>query len=492
MTADITLVNLNMLYLRYRAFIEKEVHTPLGCLYLISVLENNGISVDFRDYQLNEFDEPFLAENFLKFLDNSENIIGFSCMANLLPFTLMMMKEVKKKWPEKTLILGGVGPKAVERKIMERFEFVDIIGKGEGEYYLPLLVSALLNKKDLSKVPGILYRDKNEIMENQRPERIKNLDDLPLPAFHRIDLKKYKGYNVLTSRGCPYKCTFCSVSPVWDHTSYFRSSDSIINEMITLYEKTGQELFLFQDEFFLSGKDRAKEFCSALKKKGVKFIWKAFGRINLVDEELMQLMSESGCIELRFGVESGSDRILQMINKEFTTSQVIDIVSKSSRIFQRTDAFYIWGFPFETMQDFYTSVFQMVSFRDMGVRILPSLLCYLPQTKIYNDYKDSTKFEFFPELIPEYMLTGHELCNYPNIKIEDKYKVIFEFIKENPDIFPGFFLIDIENNILPKLEVLKKFVFYPNNISANETESCGAHSPKIASATGVITKTENK
>ena len=490
MSADITLVNLNMLYLRYRAFVEKEIHTPLGCLYLISVLEKNGFSVDFRDYQLNEFDEPFLTENFLKFFDNPADIIGFSCMANLLPFTLMMMREVKKKWPDKVLILGGVGPKAIERKIMERFDFVDIIGKGEGENYVPILVSTLKNKGDLSKVPGILYRDKKEIKENPRPERILNLDEIPLPAFHRIDLKKYKGYNVLTSRGCPYKCTFCSVAPIWDHTAYFRSSDSIINEMITLNEKTGQELFLFQDEFFLSGKDRAKEFCVVLKKRGVKFKWKAFGRINLVDEELMKFMYDAGCIELRFGVESGSDRILQIINKEFTTAQVIDIISKSSRIFPRTDAFYIWGFPFETMQDFYSFVFQMVSFRDMGVRILPSLLCYLPQTKIYNDYKDKAKFEFFPELIPEYMLTGHELCNYPNIKIEDKYKIIFDFIESNPDIFTGFFLIDIENNILPKLKVLKNFVFYPNSINKEETESCGAHSPKIANATGVITKTD--
>ncbi|HRU39659.1 MAG TPA: radical SAM protein, partial [Candidatus Goldiibacteriota bacterium] len=471
--ADITLVNLNMLYLRYRAYVEKEVHTPLGCLYLISALEKSGLNVDFRDYQLNEYADPFLEENFLDFIKDPSDIIGFSCMANLLPFTLLMMRAVKEKYPEKTLILGGVGPKAVEKMIMQRFGFVDIIGKGEGEEYVPLLVRTLRSKGVLSKVPGILYRENGQVLENPRPDRIAALDKIPLPAFDRIDLKKYKGYNVLTSRGCIYKCTFCSVAPVWDHTAYFRSNDSIINEMVTLNEKTGQELFLFQDEFFLSGKERAKSFCVELKKRGLKLKWKAFGRINLVDVELMRMMADAGCVELRFGVESGSDRILKEVRKEFRAADVIEVISESAKIFSRTDAFYIWGFPFETMDDFYASIFQMISFRSMDVRILPSLLCYLPQTRLYEEWKAKAELEFFPELIPEYMLTGHELCKYPNVEIDPKYSHIFEFIKSNKDIFPGFFLIDIQNNILPKLKVMKQFGFYPDESKNVDLESCG-------------------
>ncbi|HDQ26379.1 MAG TPA: B12-binding domain-containing radical SAM protein, partial [bacterium] len=488
--ADVTLINLNMLYLRYRAFVEREVHTPLGCLYLISALEQNGISVDFRDYQLNEYADPFLSENFLDFIKGSADIIGFSCMANLLPFTLLMMKAVREKYPEKTLVLGGVGPKAVERKIMERFDYVDIIGKGEGEIYVPELIKALKEGCRLSGVPGIFYRESGMIKENPRPERISSLDELPLPAFGRIDLRRYKGYNVLTSRGCIYKCTFCSVAPVWDHTAYFRSSASIIDEMAVLHGKTGQEMFLFQDEFFLSGKERAKEFCLALKKRRLGLKWKAFGRINLVDEELMEMMADAGCIELRFGVESGSNRILREVRKEFSAADVIDVVPKAAKIFPRTDAFYVWGFPFESMADFHESVFQMVSFRSMGVRILPSLLCYLPQTQIYEEWKERAEFEFFPELIPEYVLTGHELCRYPNVEMDPKYSGIFGFIRENPDIFTGFFLTDIKGNVLPKLGVMKKFGFYPDNAAEEGTESCGAHSARVPGASAVITGTD--
>ena len=479
--ADFTLVNLNMLYLRFRAFVEKECHTPLGCMYLISALEKNGISVDFRDYQLYNGDEPFDKDNFLSFLEGSADIIGFSCMANLLPFTVLMMKAVKEKWPQKTLILGGVGPKAVEMKLMERFPWIDIIGKGEGENYVPELIEKVLKKQSLRDVPAVLYRHDGSIHENKRPQRIRELDSIELPAFGRVDLTKYQGYNVLTSRGCPYKCTFCSVAPVWDHTAYFRNNESIIKEMEILHETTGQELFLFQDEFFLSGKQRAMDFCETLKKRGSRLKWKAFGRINLVDTELMRAMSDAGCIELRFGVESGSEQILKMVKKEFTPQQVIEVISESARIFQRTDAFYIWGFPFETMQDFYASLFQMVSFRGMGVRILPSLLTYLPQTQMYDDYKGSGKFEFFPGLIPEYMLTGHELCRYPEVTIEGKYSYIFELIRQHPDIFTGFYLIDVQSNIMPKLDILKKYGFYPD--MEQSAESCGAHSAKLPAGT---------
>jgi radical SAM superfamily enzyme YgiQ (UPF0313 family) len=122
--------------------------------------------------------------------------------------------------------------------------------------------------------------------------------------------------------------------------------------------------------------------------------WKAFGRVNLTDEEMMRAMADSGCLELRFGIESGSDKILERIKKGFTAAETLDLVPKAVEIFPRCDAFYVWGFPFETVEDFYQSLFQMVSFRAMGARILPSLLSLLPQTEIYREYADKAELEF--------------------------------------------------------------------------------------------------
>ncbi|MEK7218157.1 MAG: radical SAM protein, partial [Patescibacteria group bacterium] len=380
---DITLVNLNMLFMRYGEEIERELHTPLGCLYLTRVLEDAGYSVDFRDYQTSGFDDPFDMESFLEFLRDPAPVVGLSCMANLLPFSILAMKAIKDRYPGRTVVLGGVGSKAVEDPILRRFPWVDIIARGEGERTGPELMAALGNGRDLSRVKGISFRDGGRIRHNPDRERIQDIDRIPFPAFRKVDLKRYAGYGMMTSRGCPYPCTFCSVAPVWNMESHSRGAQNIVDEMKFLNTEAGVDLFLFQDEFFVSGKKQVMDFCRVLGASGLKVEWKAFGRVNLVDDEMMRAMADSGCLELRFGIESGSDRILKLIRKGFTTAHSLEIIPRAVEIFPRTDAFFIWGFPFESMEDFNQTLFQMISFRMMGARILPSLLSLLPQTELY-------------------------------------------------------------------------------------------------------------
>jgi radical SAM superfamily enzyme YgiQ (UPF0313 family) len=299
-----------------------------------------------------------------------------------------------------------------------------------------------------------------------------------------VDLSKYAGYGVVTSRGCPYRCTFCGVAPIWGHTAYHRSNENILQEMCVLRERAGVEMFLFQDEFFVSGKEKVMSFCRALKNSGLEIKWKAFGRVNLTDVEMMEAMADCGCVELRFGIESASDRILQTTRKAFTADEVLEVVPEAIQIFPRVDAFYIWGFPFETREEFQKTLFQMVSFRMMGARILPSLFCFLPQTEICREYGDPEKLEFCYELLPEYMLTGHEVYQSVRISIPPRHRGIFDFISQHPDIFPGFFQLKIQEEILPKLRILQSFGFYPAEQKTAETDSCGAHSPRVAQTGG--------
>jgi len=477
--ADITLLNLNLLYVRYLDTVDRELHVPLGCLYLTHALEDAGYTVDFRDYQLTEASEPFSTDAILQFLEGAAPVVGFSCMANLLPFAILAMEEYKKKYPDSTLILGGVGSKAVEEKILERFPWIDIIAVGEGERTGPELLGAIKSGGDLTRVPGLVVRNgSGEIIRTPMRERIADLDTIPFPAFQHIDLKKYRGYGLMSSRGCPYPCTFCSVAPVWDHASTFRSVGNIVDEMRMLHEKAGVKMFLFQDEYFVSKKERVMQFCDALSRSGLKVMWKSFGRVDLTDREMMEAMAAVGCVELRFGIESGCDRILQRVRKGFSAEQAIARVSEAIGIFPRVDAFYIWGFPFETLEDFHQTVFQMVSLRMMGARILPSMLCLLPQTELYNEYAGKVKLDFCAELFPEYMITGHEISRMSKFSIAPQHRPIYDFIQAHPDLFPGFFHIDLAGNILPKLAVLKKFGFYPDDAEAATTESCGAHSPE--------------
>jgi radical SAM superfamily enzyme YgiQ (UPF0313 family) len=479
--ADITILNLNMLYVRYFDTVERERHLPLGPLYVAAALEEAGFAVDFRDYQMHDAEELFSADEILRFLDDPAPVIGFSCMANLLPFTLLAMREVKRRWPDRTLVLAGVGPKSVEEPILRRFPWVDLIARGESERSAPALLGALVHGRPLRDVPGISFRDENgDVVHTDRAPRITDLDRLTPPAWRHIDLPRYTGFGMITSRGCPYPCTFCSVAPIWDLEPHYRSPQSIVDEIRLLHERGGANLILFQDEFFVSGRDRVHAFCDALERSGLDVKWKAFGRINLTDADMMAHMERTGCVEIRFGIESGSDRILERTRKGFRTEQAIEVVRDACGIFRRTDCFYVWGYPFETMDDFHQSVFQMVSFRMMGARILPSLLCLLPQTEIFRADVEVAKLEFAPDLFPEYMITGHEVSRFAHIEIRPEHAAVFDFIRLHPDIFPGFFHLDLEGNIRPKLRVLQEFGFYPaTEDELRDLESCGAHSPKL-------------
>jgi anaerobic magnesium-protoporphyrin IX monomethyl ester cyclase len=468
---------------RYGEKIDHELHVPLGCLYLTRALEDAGFDVDFRDYQAydsqaGEPDDPFDLERFLSFLHDPAPVIGLSCMANLLPFTLLAARAVKDRYPDRTVVLGGVGPKAVEDTILRRFPWIDVIVRGEGEVTGPDLLQAL-DGGDLSAVRGLSYRQNGTVRHTADRERICDLDTIALPAFEKVDLGRYKGYGMMTSRGCPYPCTFCSVAPIWNHESYSRSPENIIAEMRVLHQGAGVDLFLFQDEFFVSGKEQVMDFCRALERSGLDVRWKAFGRVNLTDVDMMKAMADCGCVELRFGIESGSDRILQRIKKGFTSEQVLDVVPRAIEVLPRVDVFYMWGFPFETMDDFNQTLFQMLAFQAMGARILPSLLSLLPQTEIYTSLPPDTRLEFCPYLFPDFVLTGHEVLRGSLVELPERHRSYFELIEGNPDIFPGFFHVDVEGNVLPKLDLLCEFGFYQPPEETG-TESCGAHSPQIA------------
>jgi anaerobic magnesium-protoporphyrin IX monomethyl ester cyclase len=482
-TADITLVNLNMLFMRYGEETERELHVPLGCLYLTRALDKAGYVVDFRDYQCCEAIDPFQMGAFLDFLSEPAPVIGLSCMANLLPFTILAARALKERYPDRTIVLGGVGAKSVEHQVLSRFPWIDVIARGEGECTGPSLLAALQGG-DLASVPGVSFRSNGDVRRTPDPPRIANLDGIEFPAFDRVALERYEGYGMMTSRGCPYLCTFCSVAPVWNHESHSRGPANIVAEMKQLHEEAGVGLFLFQDEFFVSGKSQVMAFCDELERTGLDVKWKAFGRVNLTDETMMRRMAESGCVELRFGIESGSDTVLTKIKKGFTAAEAEELIPRAVGIFPRVDAFYVWGFPTETMEDFNQTLFQMVSFRMMGARILPSLLSLLPQTEIYEEVRDSGKLEFCPYLIPEFVFTGHEVVRGSRIELPPQHGAYFDLILENPDIFPGFYHYDFEGNVLPKLEKLREFGFYPlpEEAEAPDPESCGAHSPRTAAS----------
>jgi anaerobic magnesium-protoporphyrin IX monomethyl ester cyclase len=464
--ADITLVNMNLLYIRLDGRIDYETHPPLGLLYLTSVLEEKGVRVDLVDYQLlprqNSQADPFELDTALDYIGETAGIVGFSCMANLLPFTLLVAERLKRRHPDKTILLGGVGPFGVEALILERFSWIDAVVRGEAESTLPLLIAALPDPERVSGVPGIFYRSADgAVCGTGVAARICNLDALPLPAYHHLDTAAYDAFGIISSRGCPYACRFCSVAPVWDRRTTYRSHGNIIEEIRLLHETYGVKTVLFQDEFFYSSEAKILDFCDRLQESGLPVRWKCYGRVNLVSRRAMKRMAETGCVQLRFGIESGSDRVLKRVVKGFRFQDALAAVTQALEIFDSVETFFIWGFPFEEMKDFYETALRMARFRQMGVTVLPSLLSMLPQTDIYREYRKGTyggALALVPELVPIYVVTGHEVVDTWNC-VPDRYRAYYDFIGAHEEIFPGFFLFNYEINVLPKYQALREMGF---------------------------------
>ncbi|MCF7973613.1 MAG: B12-binding domain-containing radical SAM protein [Phycisphaerae bacterium] len=464
--ADITLVNMNLLYIRLGDGIDHEAHPPLGLLYLTSVLEQQGFCVDLVDYQIlprsESHADPFEIDTALAFIGRTAEVVGFSCMANLLPFTLLVAQRLKQRHPEKKILLGGVGPFGVESLILERFAWIDGIVRGEAETTLPLLLKTQFDPDRLCRVPGFFHRHIDKTVHyTGKPHRIGNLDTLPLPAYHRLDMAAYDAFGILSSRGCPYECRFCSVAPVWNRRTTYRSHDHIISEIRLLHETYGVKTVLFQDEFFYTSEAKILDFCDRLEASGLGVRWKCYGRVNLVSERAMRRMAQTGCVQLRFGIESGSDEVLKKVVKGFVFQDALEAVTLALGIFESVETFFIWGFPFEDMTEFYQTALQMARFRQMGVTVLPSLFSMLPQTDIYRDYRKGDyggTLSLVPELVPVYVVTGHEIVDTWHV-VPEQYRPYYEFIGAHADIFPGFFLFNYETNVLPKYQALREMGF---------------------------------
>ena len=404
---------------------------PIGSLYVVSFLEKKGFSVDFKDYQLNKFKNPFDSDSILSFLANSSDIIGIRSDSHLLPFLVYAIQKLKQKFPEKVVILGGPGPTSVAGTLIKNFPFIDIIVKGEGEYTILDLMRRLKKKEKLDGVKGIVFKKKDgSIKETPLRKRIENLDKLPFPAYYKLNPKDYQRINIITSRGCPFKCTFCDVAPFWQYRNISRSIDNVIKEIHYFQDIFHFKRFGFSDDNFVLNRKRVLEFCDKFKESGINAQWSAYGRVNLMDDILMEKMSKAGCYGIFFGVESGSNRVLKKIKKGFTVAKARKLIIRSTRYFEKVCASFMWDFPFESLNDFLKTI-KLMNGLLKNPKIITQIFLLTPiaSTALYQEYRDTLMFpkKEFGSLV------------YPVRKKLIVEKGILNLIKKYPEAFSFFY-----------------------------------------------------
>jgi anaerobic magnesium-protoporphyrin IX monomethyl ester cyclase len=415
-----------------------ETTLPTGLLYIAAVLENTGCQVNFRDYQVT-YEGGLTLQHISDILDTPDETIGISCLFNALPFVLHALRVLKAETPEKTIILGGPGPSSVAENMMQAFPYIDVIVRGEGEHTITELAQGVPYRN----VKGIVFRSGQTVITTSPRERIHDLDEVPFPACDKIDLTQYDHVGVITARGCPYQCAFCEVAPLWGHHTERRSIPNVMDE-ITFLHDYGVTDFHINDDTFVLDEKWVLQFCKVLQREKLDMTWKCNGRVDLMSENLLRAMAQAGCIGIQYGIESGSEAVLKRIRKQISIPQIKEVLRMSIQ-YMDTIANFMWGFPFETMEDFYETIYLMGVVAEMGAQVSLFLLAPTPLSGIYQDYFHQLKFS--EELISN-------LFNvFDGLSYKEKDE-LFHMIREYPHIFSGFYHVHTAH-IEEKFTVLK-------------------------------------
>ena len=408
---------------------------PQGCLYLLAAAERAGFEVDFRDYQIEKRDDPLDPDTFTAYLEDDSDVVAISTMSNLLPLVLLATQKVKERYPEKVILLGGIGPSGVADQIMRTFSHVDVIAKGEGEETFVDLLEAFDSGRPLDSVEGIIFRDSLRGTLTTKPRQRRNqLDDLPSPAYHRVDMSRYETVGIQTARGCPFPCKFCDVSVYWGRSTTYRSIPPVMDEMRVL-EGFGFDKVTILDDTFILKRDRTRDFCDAWVERGLSIEWSAYCRVDILDDPMMDLLARSGCFRVFLGIESGSNDVLAKISKPLDHDHLVRAVKRMSReMIVRCNL--IWGFPFETMRDLKQTVQMLFYLRELGCDVSLSLLSPLPLSSLYEE----GKYALILRDALQSSVVSSRFYIADNTGLRDaKPAPLVDLIRRHPEIFPGFY-----------------------------------------------------
>jgi len=333
------------------------VTEPLGLAYLASCLKKDHEVKIIDGAAINLTEEELIHE----IKQNNYDIIGTTILTPMYLKAQEIIQLIKSNFPEIKIIVGGPHITIFPEQTMKENPEIDFSIIGEGEITMPELMEAIEGKRKIETVKGISYRKNNKIITTPPRLFIKDIDEIPLPARDLLDLKRYKpaptyykklpSHIILTSRGCPYRCTYCS--KVFGNTYRHHSVERVIKEMKILIKEYKAKEIIFRDDTFTINKKFTKELCNTIIKENLhkKIRWTCMTRVNLVTKELLQLMKKSGCWSIHYGIESGSQRLLDLIQKDITIKQIKDAIKWTKQAKIEIKAFFMIGLPTETKEE---------------------------------------------------------------------------------------------------------------------------------------------
>jgi len=408
---------------------------PLGLASIAAYLQEKQVDVSVIDAWAEKLSFNKLSQQVTQ---NQADIIGIYMLSPRYDQAKKTIEVCRQSLPNSIIVAGGPHTSAMPIETLNEIPELDVCVIGEGEKTMYELTT-----KKLSEVNGIAYRNKNgKLVLTQLREYIKDLDNLPFPSRDLFPLEKYKPappmarkescYTMITSRGCPYQCTYCSkdvFKDVYRTLSPKRVCDEI-EELITKYK--AEEIPFLDDDFSMNIK-RAEAICDEIIKRKLKFRWSCSTRVDQVNEQLLKKMKQAGCWLICYGVESGNQKILNSINKGFTIDQVISSFEMTRKIGILTLSSFMVGLPNETKETI-QETFNLVK------KIKPnfiscSMLMVFPGSRLFKliksgKYQGKLKVLKKEERIPGVFLKGNYIAFENNLTFEELKKIIQKITRD--------------------------------------------------------------
>jgi len=369
----------------------------LGLAYIAASLRDQGHQVKIVDFEIQKVAFSLVEPEIRKF---DPDLLGMTAYITNMQRCFKMAEITKRINRDTLVILGGPQVSIFPEAGMESND-IDFCVLSEGEIVIRNLLNALSSGKPLEDVKGIVFRDNNgAIVNTGRESLIRDLDRFPPPALDLYDMENYfppvhvrgkKVGHIMTSRGCPFQCTFCETKLTFGKTFRYHSNERVLWEIENLVSK-GFDSIQFYDDIFTVNKKRVLKLCRSIAKKRLKFQWMCWTRTNCVDDEVLQAMKKAGCYAINYGAESGNDELLKLIKKSLTVKENLRGIQLAKKHGILTNSSFMLGLPTETrQQSFKTIRFALNSGLDYAV--FPILEPY-PGTALWNDVK---KYGYFDD-----------------------------------------------------------------------------------------------
>jgi len=332
--------------------------TPLGIGYLAAVLEKRHYEVNVIDCQaLKLTHEEFESE----ISKRQPDIVGITSTTLTYKSALHVAKIAKEVCPNCLTVLGGCHATFWDDKALQECPHLDVVVRKEGENTLLEIVNDLEAGRVFHNVLGITCRKGDKIIKNPDRPYIENLDDLPFPAHHLFPLESFRKFGkvifpVLASRGCVYWCDFCTAVRMFGRKYRMRSPKNVVDEIEFLHTTYNADLFTFYDDAFTINQPRTAEICEEIKNRKLKIKWDCETRVDIVTKELLLRMREAGCFAVWFGLESGSQQVIDAMGKGFSIAQTMRAFRWAKEVGLMTVAHVILGFPGETEETAWETV----------------------------------------------------------------------------------------------------------------------------------------